>query len=101
MLTGLAGGFLMFAYQPAIADGKRIFDTACFACHLTGATGAPKFGDKAAWAPRIEKGMNVLKAHALKGYTGNTGTMPAKGGRSDLSDDEVISGVEYMIANSK
>lgn len=83
------------------ADGKAVFDGACFACHLTGAAGSPKFGDKAAWAPRIAQGMDVLKQHALNGYKGNSGFMPAKGGRADLSDDDVAAAIEYMVSKAK
>ena len=85
----------------AMADGKGTYDTACFACHSTGAAGSPKFGDKAAWAPRIAKGMDLLKQHAKEGFKGDTGFMPAKGGRADLSDADVDAAVEYMISSSK
>ncbi len=85
--------------QIAMADGKSVYEQACFACHTTGAAGAPKIGDKAAWAPRIAKGMDALKKVTLEGKTG-TG-MIAKGGRSDLSDADVIAAMEYMIGSSK
>lgn len=79
------------------ADGKSVFQSACFACHGTGAAGAPKFGDKGAWGNRIAKGMSTLFDHALNGFKG----MPARGGRSDLSDDAVKAAVKYMVENSK
>ena len=85
----------------AMADGKATYDSACFACHATGAAGAPKFGDKAAWAPRIAKGMDVLKKHAKEGFKGDAGFMPAKGGRADLADADVDAAVEYMTSNSQ
>jgi cytochrome c5 len=85
----------------AMADGKATYDSACFACHATGAAGAPKFGDKAAWAPRIAKGMDVLKQHATEGFKGDAGFMPAKGGRSDLAPADVDAAVEYMVSNSQ
>jgi cytochrome c5 len=79
-------------------DGKSVFESACIACHGAGIAGAPRFGDKAAWAPRIAQGMATLDKHALEGFTGATGMMPAKGGRIDLSDDAVRAAVEYMAA---
>ena len=81
--------------------GQQTYQQACFACHGTGVAGAPKIGDKAAWAPRIAQGNATLYEHALKGFKGNTGVMPAKGGRVDLSDDVVKAAVDYMVANSK
>ncbi len=54
-------------------------------------------GDATAWGPRIEQGVDVLKDHAINGYTGAIGFMPAKGGRTDLSDEEVAAAVDYMV----
>ncbi len=76
--------------------GKKIYDSACVACHGTGAAGAPKLGDKAAWAPRLKKGQDVLYASAIKGI----GIMPPKGGAS-ASDDEIKAAVDYMTASVK
>ena len=81
--------------------GQQTYQQACFACHGTGVAGAPKFGDKALWAPRIAQGKPTLYEHALKGFKGKTGVMPAKGGRVDLSDDVVKAAVDYMVENSK
>jgi len=92
---------ILVSGQAMADEGKKTYDTACFACHTTGAAGSPKFGDKAAWAPRIAQGMDVLKKHAKEGYKGKTGFMPAKGGRADLSDAAVDAAVEYMTSNSK
>jgi len=78
-------------------DGKKIYDTACMACHGAGVAGAPKFGDKAAWAPRIKQGKETLYASALKGK----GAMPAKGGNPSLSDDAVKAAVDYMAGAAK
>ena len=100
IIAAAVGAAFMISGQ-AMADGKGTYDGACFACHATGAAGAPKFGDKAAWAPRIAKGMDVLKQHAVQGFKGDTGFMPAKGGRADLSDDAVGAAVEYMVSGSK
>ena len=100
IITAAVAAALMISGQ-AMADGKATYDSACFACHATGAAGAPKFGDTAAWAPRIAKGMDMLKEHAIKGFKGDSGFMPAKGGRADLSDDAVAAAVEYMASNSQ
>lgn len=84
----------------AAADGKKTFETACIACHGAGVAGAPKFGDKAAWAPRVKQGSAVLYEHALKGFQGKAGMMPPKGG-SSASDEEVKAAVDYMAAAAK
>ena len=81
--------------------GKKIYDTACFACHAAGVAGSPKMGDKAAWASRIKTGLDAMKKNAIKGYTGKNGVMPAKGGRADLSDADVAAAVAYMAQQSK
>ena len=86
---------------PAAADGKKVYDSACTACHTAGIAGAPKSGDKAAWAPRIAQGINVLHDHAIKGFQGKAGVMPAKGGNASLSDAEVKAAVDYMVAGAK
>ncbi|VAX11098.1 Cytochrome c5 [hydrothermal vent metagenome] len=92
---------LMASVTTAQADGQKTYQTACFACHGTGAAGAPKIGDKAAWAPRIAQGMATLEKHALHGFKGKKGVMPAKGGRADLSDDDVKAAVAHMVSQSK
>ena len=79
------------------ADGKKVFDSTCTACHATGVAGAPKLGDKAAWAPRIKQGMDTLLQSALKGK----GTMPPKGGNASLSDAEVRAAIEFMVSQAK
>lgn len=86
---------------PAPVDGKAIYESTCYACHGLGVAGAPKFGDAAAWAPHLAKGMAVLKDHALHGFTGENGIMPAKGGRADLSDEQVLAALDYMLEHSK
>ena len=78
-------------------DGKATYESVCTVCHGAGIAGAPKFGDKAAWAPRIKQGMDTLHASALKGK----GAMPAKGGNASLSDEQVKAAVDYMVGASK
>jgi len=80
----------------AQADVKT-YRTACMACHATGAAGAPKVGDKAAWKPRIAQGMATLVKHATEGK----GAMPPKGGRMDLTAAQIKSTIEYMVSESK
>jgi cytochrome c5 len=73
----------------------------CGACHLTGAAGAPKVGDKAAWGPRMKAGLDKLLAEAVKGITVKGAmVMPPKGGASDASDFEVARAIVYMVNQS-
>ena len=80
-------------------SGEEVYNAACMACHSTGAAGAPKLGDAAAWADRIAKGNDVLYASGINGLTG-TGMM-AKGGCMNCSDEEVNAAVDYMVAGSQ
>ncbi|HEY1327939.1 MAG TPA: c-type cytochrome [Casimicrobiaceae bacterium] len=82
-------------------DGKKVFETTCNVCHGAGIAGAPKFGDKAAWAPRLAEGINTLHQHAIHGFQGKGGVMPPKGGNTALSDAEVMAAVDYMAAAAK
>lgn len=84
----------------AALTGPQVYNQACIACHGAGIGGAPVLGDAGAWAPRIDQGIDVLRNHAINGYTGSVGYMPAKGGRVDLSDEEVADAVDYMVAES-
>jgi len=87
---------------PALpTSGEDTFKQVCSACHGAGIAGAPKAGDKAAWGPRIAKGKEVLYDHALKGFQGSAGVMPAKGGRADLTDDLVKGAVDHMVDMAK
>jgi cytochrome c5 len=74
-----------------------VFQQTCSVCHGQGIAGAPKAGDRAAWAPRIAKGKPVLYQHALQGFQGTSGVMPAKGGRADLPDDLIKAAVDHMV----
>ena len=80
--------------------GPQVYNTACLACHGAGVGGAPIVGDAGQWTDRIGQGIDVLKRHAIEGYTGSVGYMPPKGGRLDLSDEEVGNAVEYMVEES-
>lgn len=95
----LAG--MMSVAGTAMADGAATYNKACNACHGTGAAGAPKFGDKAAWKDRLAKGTDTLYTHAIKGFKGKAGFMPAKGGWANLSDDEVKAAVDHMVGAAK
>ncbi len=74
------------------AKGKSIYDASCAACHGAGIAGAPKAGDKAAWAPRLKAGRDVLYASVIKGK----GVMPPKGGNAALTDADVKAAVDYL-----
>ena len=81
-----------------LENGEQVYEAACKACHGTGLAGAPKAGDPAAWRPRAAQGKNTLYEHALKGFTGKAGIMPAKGGRTDLSDELIKEAVDHLLA---
>ena len=85
----------------AAMSGPQVYNSACLACHGAGIGGAPIPGDAEAWATRIAQGLDVLEDHAINGFQGSAGYMPAKGGRVDLSDEEVASAVEYMVSESQ
>jgi len=82
-------------------DGEQVYNAACMACHGSGVAGAPKFGDAGAWKARIAQGADTLHKHALEGFQGAAGVMPPKGGRTDLSDAEVMAAVDFMVAKSR
>ena len=84
------------AAPTAALSGEALYNKACVACHAAGVAGAPKFGDKAAWAPRLALGVDGLTASVIKGK----GAMPPKGG-SAASDAEIKAAVEYMTAAAK
>lgn len=95
------------AAAPALAPvaentlGKSAYGKACALCHAAGTAGAPKPGDKADWSPRIAQGMDLLNKHAIEGFTGAKGLMPARGGAATLSDDEVKAAVAFMVDQSR
>jgi len=77
--------------------GQEVYLQACAACHGTGLAGAPKFGDRAAWAPRIAHGIDHLTASVIQGK----GNMPARGGQAGLNDKDIRAAVGYMMEKSK
>jgi len=83
--------------KAAAMDGKSVYDKVCMVCHAAGVAGAPKTGDKAAWAPRIKLGMDTLYASSIKGK----GAMPPKGGGAQLDDAEVKAAVDYLVGQAK
>ena len=84
----------------AVDSGKVLYDQACALCHGAGIAGAPKFGDKPAWAPRLAQGNAVLYQHAIAGFQGKAGMMPPKVG-STAPDADVKAAVDYMLSAAK
>ncbi len=96
LIAALLAGAATLAFTAsaqAEADGEAVYNQACMACHMTGAAGAPIRGDEAAWAPRMEKGIDTLYTHAIEGFN----AMPPKGGQMGLSDEEVKAAVDFMV----
>lgn len=81
----------------AARSGQEVYQASCFACHGTGAAGAPKVGDAAAWGPRASKGIDGLMNSALNGLN----AMPPRGTCGNCSDDDLKAAIEYMVENSK
>ena len=97
------GGQIMQASNPALQPqtikdiGQHRYEETCHICHGSGLAGAPKFKDKADWAPRIADGMDLLVKRAIEGYK----AMPPKGSCSTCSDEEIKKAVEYMVSNAQ
>jgi cytochrome c5 len=85
---------------PTAMSGPQVYNAACVACHGPGIGGAPKNGDVAAWASRLAQARETLNRHAIEGFQGEAGYMPPKGGRMDLSDEEILAAVDFMIGES-
>lgn len=83
-----------------VLSGPQVFNEACIACHGSGVGGAPMLGDASAWQARIAQGKDTLYQHALEGFAGQSGYMPPRGARMDLSDDEVKGAVDYMVSEA-
>jgi len=96
--SAASGAATTTAAAPAEAkSGEQIYNTSCVACHASGAAGAPKLGDAAAWAPRISAGMPTLVTNAINGLN----AMPPKGLCMSCSDEEIKASVEYMVSKSR
>jgi cytochrome c5 len=89
------------AAAPENTVGKSVYGKTCSLCHAANVAGAPKPGDKADWAPRIAQGMDLVNKHAIEGFTGAKGQMPARGGSTTLTDDEVKAAVAFMVDQSR
>ncbi|MFK5925743.1 MAG: c-type cytochrome [Desulfuromusa sp.] len=96
-VTTQAQGLIATALPSVSGNGQAVYTKSCASCHKIGIIGAPKTGDKAAWAPRISGGTESLVKSAINGK----GKMPAKGGSSSLTDNEVKAAVEYMVEQGK
>ncbi|MCH2555761.1 MAG: c-type cytochrome [Alcanivorax sp.] len=93
LIAGLALVFTLILTSGVQADAvKERYDQSCTYCHSSGAAGAPKTGDQAAWKPRLEKGMDTLVKHVKEGYN----AMPPGGMCGDCSDEEYRALIEYM-----
>jgi cytochrome c5 len=93
----MALGTMGVASSVMAADGKAVYDKTCVACHATGVANAPKFGDKAAWAPRAATGKAALLASVKNGK----GAMPPKAGNPALTDAEIRAAIGFMVSQSK
>ena len=80
-----------------MAAGEAVYVAACIVCHAQGVAGAPRFGDTALWNERVNRGWDALAHSVLNGL----GAMPPKGGRIDLSDEDILNAMAYMIAESR
>ncbi len=92
--TLLLGALAASSAMAAPDKGEKVYSTTCVACHGGGLMGAPKFGDKASWAPRVARGKDALYASALNGVR----MMPARGGNMMLKDAELKAAVDYMLS---
>ena len=95
LLTLCLSGPLAAADAP---PGKKVYESACMACHMTGVANAPKLGDQAAWAPRVAKGMDALLQSAIHGVAGTA--MPPRGTCATCSDADLKAAVEFMVSQA-
>jgi cytochrome c5 len=94
-----SGAAASVAAASSSIDGEAIYNQACMACHMSGVGGAPVVGNIDSWAPRIAKGIEALHSSGINGVAGTA--MMAKGGRMDLSDEQVMAAVDYMVSTSQ
>ncbi len=81
----------------AVLTGPQVYNAACQACHAAGVGGAPVLGVADEWSDRIGQGRATLEDHVINGYQGELGYMPPKGGRLDLSDEEILGALDFML----
>jgi cytochrome c5 len=93
----LTFGIAAAALPTWAADGKAVYDKTCALCHAAGVANAPKFGDKAAWAPRAATGTDALLASVKTGK----GAMPPKAGNADLKDDDIKAAIDFMLTAAR
>jgi cytochrome c5 len=93
----LAALVLVLSGHCAAADGRKVYESTCIACHATGVGGAPKLGDKAAWAPRLAVGRDGL----VKSVVSGKGAMPPRAGNPKLADADIRAAVDHMLASVK
>lgn len=98
-LANAAPGTLGIAERENLV-GAATFRNTCALCHSPGIAGAPRLSDGVAWAERLARGRETLHAHAIQGFRGERGHMPARGGNPSLSDEEVRAAVDYMMARA-
>lgn len=79
-----------------LVKGEQVYTSTCLACHGAGVLGAPKFGDKAVWGPRIAQGIDTLHTNSINGIR----MMPPKGGNATLKDEDVKAAVDYMVSKA-
>lgn len=100
-LISIASLCLTAAVAADTTKGQGIYMNFCASCHASGVAGAPAVGNRPVWQDRLSKGTPALVENAVKGFQGKTGFMPAKGGNSALTDEEVADAVMYMLEHSK
>ena len=96
-VTAIISVALLSVSSLASADGQKIYQQSCQACHASGVAGAPKLGDKDAWAPRIATGMDAMMANVMNGKN----AMPPKGACASCSDDDLKAAAQYMVDQVK
>ena len=87
--------------EPNLINGQKIYILECDTCHGEGEEGAPRLSNVAQWEKREAKGLETLIDHAINGFQGQDGKMPARGGTKSLTDEEVTNAVKFMIATPK
>ena len=87
--------------DPLLEAGRQVWVETCIACHASGLGGAPLIGNRELWGPRIAQGLDTLVEHATRGYYGDVGEMPARGGNPELSDEQVRAAVHFMASRAR